>query len=227
MSDSRVIKEIYLDTETFQIRSYKNTTFYDLSPDMSLYRGAQVLFRCHLMRSDASTYFLPPTGCTWLFGVDSVFTRDHDDLVRSLDDQFCIEGDWDNLSEAAGKITWRADFTTTALKNDLADLENKTMYAGLWMCPNGGSYTLMAQWKVLMKNIAVDPTTATELEAITYPTMDVLNAAIANITDPVDGLYRIRNGAFQLKNTTTNKFQTATTSGTAGTETMDYGPQED
>jgi hypothetical protein len=47
MSSDRVIKDLYIDTEGTQIRSYKNTTFYALSPDMTMFRGTQVLFQCH------------------------------------------------------------------------------------------------------------------------------------------------------------------------------------
>ena len=93
MSDPRVIKTMYVDTESCEIKGYKSSVFTTLTPDMS-----------------------------------------------------------------NGKICWRADLTTAALKTSLAALPSKTMYCGLWMLPSGGSYTLMCQWTVLMKNIAVEPT---------------------------------------------------------------------
>lgn len=227
MSESRVIKEIYLDTENNQIRSYKNSIFYALSPDMTLFRGSQVLFRCHLMLADAATYFTPPAGGTWLFGIDDQFTADHTDLVVSNNAQFNIAGDWDQLLETGGYICWRVDLTTDALKDSLADLTSKAMYACLWFTPSGGSPTLMAQWNVTMRNIAVDPTTATATEGITFPTTDVFNSAISGITTPTGGLYRLRNGALQLWNATQSKWHTLSVSGVAGSETLDLGPGED
>jgi hypothetical protein len=226
MSSDRAIKEIYIDTEGTQIRSYKNSTFYALSPDMSVFRGTQVIFRCHLMMADAATYFAPPAGATWLFGIDSVFTALHPDLVVSLNAQFNIEGDWDLLAPTSGYICWRADMTSTTLKENLADATNKGMYACLWMTPSGGAPTLMAQWNVTMKNIAVDPTTATAQEGITYPTTDVFSSAINEIKTPTGGLYRLQNGALQLWNATQSKWHTLSISGAAGEETLDIGPGE-
>jgi hypothetical protein len=216
-----------LDVEGNQIRSYKNSTFYALSPDLTLFRGSQVLFQCHLMLADGATYFTPPAGGTWLFGIDDQFTADHADLVTSLHAQFNIAGDWDLLAETAGFICWRVDLTTNELKTSLADAASKAMYADLWFTPSGGSPTLMAQWNITMKNIAVDPTTATAVEGITHPTTEVVNTMIDEIKTPTGGLMRMRNGALQLKNSTTGKWQTITMSGVAGAETMDYGPQED
>lgn len=227
MSENRVIKEIYLDTENNQIRSYKNSTFYALSPDMTLFRGSQVLFRCHLMLADATTYFTPPAGGTWLFGIDDQFTADHADLVVSQNAQFNIAGDWDQLLETSGYICWRVDLTTNELKNSLADAASKAMYANLWFTPSGGSPTLMAQWNVTMKNIAVDPTTATAVEGITHPTTDVFNSAINEIKTPTGGLYRLHNGALQLWNATQSKWHTLSISGTVDAETLDIGPGED
>ena len=227
MSDNRVIKEIYIDTENTGIRSYKNSAFYALTPTMTMFRGTQMLFECHLMMSDASTYFAPPAGGTWLFGVDDTFTASHADLVVSLDAQFCIPGDWGEMSETGGKISWRADLTGQGLKDSLADAASKSMYACLWFTPSGGNATLMGAWDIIMKNIAVDPTTAVEIEGITYPTMDIFNSSITSLTTPTGGLYRFQNGALQIKNSTTGKFHTISLSGEAGAETMDYGPGED
>lgn len=226
MSSDRVIKDMYIDTEGTQIRSFKNSTFYALSPDMAMFRGTQVLFRCHLMMADATTYFAPPAGATWLFGVDDSFVADHTDLVVSLNAQFNIGGDWGDVNVPEGRISWRADLTSQVLKDSLGDSASKTMYACLWMTPNGGNPTLMAQWTVTMKNVAVDPTTATAQEGIVFPTTDVMNSLINEIKVPTGGLYRLQNGALQIKNSTTGLFQTITMSGAAGSETMDYGPGE-
>jgi hypothetical protein len=226
MSDNRVIKEIYLDVEGNQIRSYKNSTFYALSPDLTLFRGSQVLFQCHLMLADASTYFTPPAGGSWLFGIDDTFTVDHADLVTSPHAQFNIAGDWDLLAETTGYICWRVDLTTNELKTSLADAASKAMYADLWFTPSGGNPTLMAQWNITMKNIAVDPTTATAVEGITHPTTDVFNSAIAEMKVPTGGIYRLQNGALQLWNATQSKWHTLSISGAAGEETIDIGPGE-
>ncbi len=226
MSESRVIKEIYLDVEGNQIRSYKNSTFYALSPDLTLFRGSQVLFQCHLMLADGATYFTPPAGGTWLFGIDDQFTADHADLVVSQNAMFNIAGDWDQLLETGGYICWRVDLTTNELKTALADAASKAMYADLWFTPSGGSPTLMAQWNVIMKNIAVDPTTATAVDGITFPTTAVFNSAISEIKTPTGGLYRMHNGAFQLWNATQSKWHTLSISGAAGEETLDIGPGE-
>ena len=101
------------------------------------------------------------------------------------------------------------------------------MYAALWMCPVGGSYTLMAHWDVSMRNVAVDPTTATTVEGISYPTMDLYNADLTQIKTPTGGIYRLNNGAFQLWNPDQNKFHTISVSGAAGSETVEVGPGED
>jgi hypothetical protein len=225
MSD-RVIKEVYLDVEENQIRLYKNESFFALASDMALFRGSQVLFRCHLMLADAATYFTPPAGGTWLFGIDDQFTADHGDLVVSAHDQFNIPGDWDLLNELGGYICWRVDLTTDALKTSMSNLAAKAMYADLWFTPSGGSPTLMAQWNVTMKNIAVDPTTATAVEGITHPTTGVFNSVISEIKTPTGGLYRLKNGAFQLKHSTYPTFHTLSISGEPGSETIDIGPGE-
>jgi hypothetical protein len=160
MADNRVIKTMYVDTEACEIKDYKNSAFAVLSPGMSLFRGTQVLFEAHLMLSDGTTYITTPTGATWLFGIDDQFTRDHADLVTVENDQF-IAADWpgvDGADFANGKICWRTDLTGVALETSLGSLASKPMYAGLWMLPSGGSYTLVCQWELTMRNIAVEPT---------------------------------------------------------------------
>jgi len=84
----------------------------------------------------------------------------------------------------------------------------------------------MAQWNITMKNIAVDPTTATVQEGITYPTTDVFNSSISEIKVPTGGLYRLQNGAFQLKHSVYPTFHTLSISGEPGAETIDVGPGE-
>jgi hypothetical protein len=159
MSDNRVIKPMYVDTEACEIKGYKNSAFTTLSPEMSLFRGTQVLFEAHLMMADGTTYIATPTGATWLFGIDDTYTRDHADLVTVANDQF-IAADWPGETGADfanGKVCWRCDLTGAALETSLGALASKPMYCGLWMLPAGGAYTLMCQWNITMKNIAVEP----------------------------------------------------------------------
>jgi hypothetical protein len=118
------------------------------------------------------------------------------------------------------------DLTTNELKVALADAASKAMYADLWFTPSGGSPTLMAQWNVTMKNIAVDPTTATAVEGITHPTTEVFNSAISEVKSPTSGLYRLHNGALQLWNATQSKWHTVSITGAAGEETWSIGPGE-
>jgi hypothetical protein len=118
------------------------------------------------------------------------------------------------------------DLTTDALKTSLADAASKAMYADLWFTPSGGNPTLMAQWNVTMKNIAVDPTTATAVDGITHPTTEVVNSMISEIKTPTGGIYRLQNGAFQLKHSTLSTFHTLSISGDPGAETIDVGPGE-
>jgi hypothetical protein len=225
MSDPRAIKTIFINEEMFARGLLSGTTWQSAQP-LSFYRGSQSLIRAHIMLNDGITYFCPPIGATWLAGFDNEFTGDHADLVVSLNDKF-VAADWSGSDFYNGKLCWRMDWTTQALKGALGDNPSISGWICLWMFPIGESPVLIAQFPAVVNNVAVDPTTATAVEGITYPTTDVLIAAIRNITDPVGGLYRIRNGAVQLKNVTTGKFQTNTNSGAAGAETTDYGPQED
>jgi hypothetical protein len=215
-----------LDVENNIRRKLENSNFY-VADQLDVYRGTQILFRCHLLMSDATTYYAPGASSTWLFGIDSSFTRDHADLVVSENAQFNVAGDWADTSVVGGKICWRADLTSQSLKDDLADDASKQMYACLWMCPSGGEYTLMAQWDINMKNVAVDPTTALAQDGISFLTMDLYNADMAQLKAPTSGLYRIQNGALQIWNADQSKYHTISISGAAGSETMDIGPGED
>lgn len=225
MSDLRRPIEIYLDVENSARRALNGTAFTD-PENLTLYRGTQVVFRCHLMMSDATIYYTPALTDVWLFGIDSSYASDHADLVTSLHAQFNQDGDWDERDIVGGKICWRTDLTSVALKNDLGDSTTKTMYCALWVCPSGGNYTLLGHWDITMHNVAVDPTTAVEQDGIAFATVDLLNSDVTDIKTPTGGLYRIRNGALQIKNSTTGKYSTVSLSGEDESETMDYGPGE-
>ena len=228
MSDPRRTIDMLIDVDSGKRSETSGATdLVEATGVQVLYRGTQILFRCILYVKDQSTSYNPPAGAVWLFGIDSAFTRDHADLAVSDNAQFNIPGDWADYSPTTGKICWRSDLTADLLKDDLADAADKTMYACLWMIPTGGKYTLMAQWEVKMKNIAVDPTTAIPQEGITYPTMDVYNADLGQIKTPTGGLYRLKNGALQLYNAEQAKFHTVSVAGAAGSELISIGPGED
>jgi hypothetical protein len=229
MADPRTKITAYFNVEecAWRLPRLSAPAAWSTPAPMPLFRGAQVLFCAYLRTADPTVAFLPPSGGSWLFGIDDAFTPDHGDLVVSAHDQFNIPGDWDLLNETAGLICWRANLATPQLREALGSSESKNMYADLWFTPSGGAPTLIAQWNVTMRNIAVDPTTATATEGITFPTTDVFNATISGITTPTGGLYRLRNGALQLWNATQNKWHTLSVSGVAGSETLDLGPGED
>ncbi len=155
MSDIRNYIDMYVNTEQFAYKELSGTAFTDPFP-MTLYRSTQCLFRCHLLMADATTYFKPPTGCTWLFGIDDQYTSDHAELVTSANDQF-ISGDWASADFDNGKVCWRVDLDVQPLKDSLGALASKTMFAGLYFLPTGGLYTLLCHWDLTMKNVAVDP----------------------------------------------------------------------
>jgi len=226
MSDLRRIIEVYFDVEGSRYVDKIGDAFSAPKTTMTLYRGTQITFRAHLMRADATTYFQPEVDAVWLFGIDSVYTLDHTDLVSSAADQFNIAADWGSIDIVGGKISWRADLTSATLKADLGDSATKTMYCGLWMAPVGGKYTLMAHWDILMHNVAVDPTTAQSVEGISFATVDLLDADIAQVKTPTNGLYRIKNGALQLYNPDQSKFHTITIAGAAGSEHTSIGDGE-
>lgn len=226
MADLRRPIEIYLDVENSARKALQGTAAFSDPVALSLYRGTQVVFRCHLMMSDATTYYTPAVTDTWLFGIDNVYTRDHTDLVVSLNAQFNLDGDWDQRDVVGGKICWRVDLTSAALKTALADSENAAMYCALWVRPSGGDYTLLGHWDITMRNVAVDPTTALEQEGISFATVDLVNADIAELKTPTGGIYRVHNGALQLWNPDQSKWHTVGIKGGAGAEFISYGPGE-
>jgi len=231
MSDLRRIVETYLDVESNARKKLVSTSTLADPDALALYRGTQVLFRAHLLRSDGVTAYAPPADALWLFGIDNAYTPDKVDLVVSANDQFNIAGDWADMTVAGGKISWRVDLTSATLKTALAAASAATMYAALWMCPVGGQYTLMAHWDVVVRNVAVDPTTATAVEGVSFPTMDLYNADLAQLRQPTGGLYRLRNAAgesvLQLWNPTISKWQTVTLTGAVGVEQLAVGIGED
>lgn len=173
MSDPRAIKTIYLNEEAFSRGVLSGTTWHPAQP-LVFYRGTQSLIRAHIMLADGSTYFKPPAGATWLAGFDNVFTADHTDLVTSLNADF-VAADWADADFANGKVCWRMNWTTTALKSVMANDPSLSGWMCLWMTPSGEDPVLIAQWSVVVNNIAVDPTSATAQEGIVFVTTDMLS----------------------------------------------------
>ena len=170
MSDTRTIIDMYVDITKAERKNKTGTNFSDPSV-MNLRRATQALFRCHLMLSDAVTYYQPPAGCTFLFGIDDTYAQDHADLVTSDNSQF-IAADWTDSDFQNGKVCWRADLTASALKTSLGDSANKMMCCALWMTPSGELPVLLAHWDVNIRNIAVDPTTPSASPGINFDTID-------------------------------------------------------
>jgi len=170
MSNARAIIEMYVNVEQFKYVSKNGAAFF-APPIMELRRGTQIQFNCHLMLSDATTYFAPPAGATWMFGIDNVYTQAHAELVVSSNADF-VAADWTESDFLGGKVCWRVDLTSDSLKAALGDAASSNMYCALWMTPSGGKAALMAHWDVTMRNVAVDPTSPTVEPGIQYDTVD-------------------------------------------------------
>lgn len=177
MSEVRRIIPMLIDIEQgLRVEERGPSELAVASSNQIVWRSTQLLFRCKLLMGNQDTPFTPPANASWLFGIDSTYTAGKTDLVISDNDKFNIIGDWDDLDVAGGKICWRADLTTSALIADLGDKESKTMYAALWMLPSGEKPVLMSEWDIIVRNIAVDPTTAIEEEGIVFDTINRADA---------------------------------------------------
>ena len=186
MSTRRPIS-ITLDAQASARRIVVGTTLSppSASDRMDLYYGTECLFKATILDGAIATAFAPTAGAAWLFGIDNTFTSDHPDLVLSDNDQFNLEGDWDDLNVTAGKISWRASLATVDLKAALATLtgstEYQSMWAYLWMLPAAGGYVLIAKWDVRVHRVAVDPVTATATTPIGGMTPAQANASYVPI----------------------------------------------
>jgi len=156
------------------------------------------------MLDDATTYYQPPAGCTWYFGIDDAYTRDKADIVSSANSQF-IAADWTDSDFLNGKVCWRCDFTTQALKDSVADAGNKSMYAALWMTPSGGLPALMGHWDINMRNIAVDPTSVGAVAGVVFDTVDRADSTYQK-QKPDQGTIWFKNGKDPLIYCTTTGF---------------------
>lgn len=163
----------------------------DSNQQMYLYYGTQALFEATIYSGTLTTAFNPFQPCTWLFGIDDVPFSDDPDYVLSKDDQFNIPGDWADLNEAAGKISWRADLATPELKAGLLKKSGASaiMYGNLWMLSAAGN-VLIGSWPIIVGKVYVDPTTAKAVEGITHLTTEAAAASYVPIWG--DGAYERR-----------------------------------
>lgn len=156
MADPRRMFTIYIDTENVKRVRYDSTgtspAFYDATPIIVL-RKQQMLIRCHLMMPDATTYFIPGAGVTWYFGMDSVYTSGHADIVQVANANF-IAADWASADFANGKVCWRVDLSGADLATDMGTSASKIYHSGLWMTPSGGEITPIVEFDITVLNIA-------------------------------------------------------------------------
>ena len=191
MSDLRRIINYVINVETGEIV----ISITDITPDprqQTYTYGTQLLFRVTLINSDM-TAFKPPAASTFLFGMDTDYTAGQADKVISLHDQFNILADWSEVDVANGKICWRADLSTDALKAAFTSTTdpNLTMHAVLFYAPPGGKYVPLLCWDPIVKNLAVDPYTAVAVTGITHVTTDQLKAILEQYTNEA-GQHKLR-----------------------------------
>ena len=198
MSSARRIIPITLDAVTADRRIINGTNLElpDSNEQMHLYYGTQVLFEATLLSGAVTTAFEPDPTATWLWGLDDVPFSELSDYVLSQNDQFNLVGDWANLDVNGGKISWRANLATDALKAALllkTPLSN-LMYANLWMLTADGN--VVWSWPVYVHKVHVDPNTAVPVDGITHLTTQAAAASYVPIWG--DSAYvRRKNGRDQ------------------------------
>ena len=95
------------------------------------------------------------------------------------------------------------------------------------MTPPGGKPTILAEWQIVLHGVAVDITTAVPVEGVSFVQSSLYESDRTQLLTPTGGLYRIKNGAIQLKNTTTGKFRTMYLVGPAESPQTAFGSEED
>ncbi len=182
--------DIYVNTAECE-RVISADDFHPPQDSLEMFRGSQYLLRFHLLDGDGNQYAVPESA-TFLFGIDTVFDPDHDDVVTSNNDEFDVTGDWTEINRSEGKISCRVNMNTTDLKTALGSSERMNGYVGLWMTPSGGTPTLLWHEKIILKNIAVDPLSPSANPGPTYVTTDMLSAIIEQATEGGVGVVRIK-----------------------------------
>ena len=172
MSDLRRTLLRYINTDTASLVSSDNGTPRD-GNSLTFFIGTQNVVQCHLRLNDGDTYFKPEAGCTWFFAVDDSYVVAHPDYIVTNTPDFNIVGDWTDLDASNGKICFRVDATSTALKAAVGALASKTMIGELWYTPPLGYATLLCQMSVVVKNIATEMGSESELVYTTSGTLSL------------------------------------------------------
>lgn len=173
--NSYAVVDRYIDVG--QRRLTDSNLVYVAGRTNEAYVRDKVIYRARLRLSD-NTAFAVPAGATFYWCIDNSFTDPHTDLVSSQDADFRIPADWADLSDAEGRICWRANLNTTALKAALGSSEDSgtTMREELWMLLPGADPSLIYQARITIKNVVGDITSTPVTPGVTYATQDELRA---------------------------------------------------
>jgi len=159
----RRIKNIILNSER---HLEVNSDNFPVRDKLILFRGTHILIRADIVigeQNEPQTPFTPDDNSEWEFRVDTVFGTGQEDLIVSLNDQFNIAADRDDLNIGQGKISFRVDTTSTQLQTLLGVLESVTASAELWMIPPSENPVLVCQFNITLKNIATEIGTSSTL----------------------------------------------------------------
>lgn len=160
MSDNRRIAEIYLDVENSK---YTDSDGNAPPTKLVLFKGTEIVIRCHLRRGDRTTAFVPPEDAQWLFAIDTSYLPGHEDPIRSVQAVFNIGDDWTDRNLAEGEISWSINTQSTQLAELMGSQASITGTAELWMLPAGGLPILMCQWTVDIRNVVTEVSATTDL----------------------------------------------------------------
>lgn len=125
---------------------------------MRLWRAsARTIVRVHLYQT-GTTYFEPPAGAAWYFGLDNTLQdddiEDGNDPVATYHADFNQSADWSEVSPTAGKICFPINTATEELSAKFADApESIEMHGEIWMQdPTLGRQPLV-QWPIDVLNV--------------------------------------------------------------------------
>lgn len=121
-------------------------------------RTDRVLFRWHLFADDTLAPYALPTGLTFAFGGDTLFTPGNADLVTSTNDRFNA-ADWagdTGWSLANGRISCLAVFNTTQLATVMGSSIEAKLYVAVYATPAGSDPFLLFQIPLFVNGVAVE-----------------------------------------------------------------------
>jgi len=138
---------------------------------MEFFREEQGVLCFHCFNDDGTAHGFE-VGDAFEFGAGDDFDQDTPVQILSEDDQFNIDGDWDDMDPTAGLLSVRYNTNTDAF-NDLFATDEESADVGLYLKqidPAIGNVTL-CQYAATARNIRrTDGTTPPGVEAPTYPT---------------------------------------------------------